>query len=104
MRDVYVGSGSKSLSVLNKHAPALADKILPPVFFPKTKSEHPAGPLAENGLDHAAGELKESGGYEGFVHPVSVYTEATTHRVATAAVAGAAAAAVAVRRMTKNGG
>lgn len=104
MRDAYVGSGSRGLSALGHYAPRIADKILPPVFYSQSESDQPSRPLDQNNLDHAMGELKESGSYEGFVRPISVYTEATTHPGASAAVAGGAAAAVVVRRMTKRGG
>jgi len=105
MRDVYVGSGSKGLSALGHYAPRLADKILPPVFYSQTTTDEPARPLEVNNLEHPMGELEESGGYEGMVRPVSVYTEATTHPGKAAAAVGAAAAAVVgARRMVKNGG
>lgn len=104
MRDVFVGSGGKSLSALGELAPRLADKLLPPVFFSKTESEDPSRPLDQNNLGQPMGELEESGGYEGIVRPVSVYTEATMHPGRAAAVAGVGAAAVALRRITKTGG
>jgi len=94
VRDIFVGSGGKSPSVLGYHAPRLADKLMEAVFFDQTKSDQPPRPLDQNGLEHAAGTLDERGTYPGHVRKTSLYTEAVLHPVrAGAAVAAVAAAA-----------
>ena len=105
MRSVWVGSSSKGMAVLGHYAPRLADRVMAPFVMARTKSDHPSRPLEVNNLQQPMGDLEESGGYEGHTRKVSVYTVATTHPGKTAAaVVGAGAAAVAARRMAKNGG
>jgi short-subunit dehydrogenase len=107
-RDVYVGGGGKALSVMEKYAPRLSDKLMEAVAFRMQQQDGP-GARGDAGLYDASGELKERSGDDRVVLESSLYTKASLHPVLTGALfAGAGLAAVALltrpRRADGNGG
>ncbi|MBF9239561.1 SDR family oxidoreductase [Hymenobacter sp. BT683] len=85
-REVTVGGGGKMINAMSHYAPSLTDKFMEKVFSKQTKSNRPARPRSDNGLDHANARLKERGNYPGHAHETSIYTTATTHPLVAAAV------------------
>ena len=103
-RDVFVGGGGKALSALGQYAPRLADKVTEIIVAPQQKTDRPARPLADNGLDKPAAELRERGQYEGHVAESSLYTKASLHPLVTGALlVGAGLAFGALWRPKSNG-
>ncbi|MBV9926275.1 MAG: SDR family oxidoreductase [Acidobacteria bacterium] len=107
-RDVYVGGGGKALTVMEKYAPRLSDKLMEAVAF-EAQQQDGAGARGDAGLYEASGELKERSGDDRFVFESSIYTKASLHPLLTGALfAGAGLAAVALltrpRRAGTNGG
>ena len=106
MRDIYIGSGSKMMSSLNKRAPGVVDwmneKFMTKLQLRKERASHHDGSLHKPGKD---GHVH--GNHEGHVMKTSFYTRASMHPIATSvALAAAGAAAVALignRKMKKNG-
>jgi short-subunit dehydrogenase len=92
-RDVFVGAGGKSISMLGYYASSLMDTIMEKVFFPLQRKDDAPRPREQNSLDGPAGHLEERGGYEGHVAERSLYTEASLRRRASAVVAGIAVVA-----------
>jgi NADP-dependent 3-hydroxy acid dehydrogenase YdfG len=91
VRDLFVGSGGKMLSVMGYHAPRLTDALMRMTFFSGSKSNQPPDPQDRNGLEMATGTLDERGDYPGMVRKTSIYTEGELHsKVARLAAAGAA--------------
>lgn len=78
-RDVIVGGGGRQLVGLSRLAPRFVDKLMETVFDRAQQRDRPARPLAQNGLDHAAGGLDERGDYDGHVMESSLYTGAVLH-------------------------
>ncbi len=76
-RDVFVGSGGKSLAMLGYYAPSFLDKVMETVFVKQERKDQPPLPLERNSLDKPAGKLEERGGYEGLVIGSSPYTAAS---------------------------
>ena len=107
-RDVYVGGGGKALSVMEKYAPRLSDKLMEAVGFDAQQQDGPrAGVRDDAGLYEASGDLKERSGDDRVVFESSLYTKASLHPVLTGALfvgAGLATAALVSRRKTKAGG
>ncbi|WP_426059055.1 SDR family oxidoreductase [Hymenobacter sp. B1770] len=106
-REVTVGGGGKMINAMNHYAPGLTDLFMEKVFSKQTKSDRPAGPRSNNGLDHGNARLKERGNYPGHTRETSVYTSATMHPLVTAAViagAGVGLAAWLGRSTTSKGG
>lgn len=66
-RDVFVGSGGKSLSMLGYYAAGLMDTVMEKLFIGFQKKDEPPRPREQNSLDGPAGNLEERGGYEGHV-------------------------------------
>ncbi|AKD05059.1 SDR family oxidoreductase [Pontibacter korlensis] len=103
-RDIYVGSGSKMMSSLNKYAPSLVDWVNKTFMTDMQKRKEPA--LHKEGSLHKAGEDgRVDGNYEGHVMRTSLYTRASMHPVVTGAVvaaAGAAAVALIGKKRQKN--
>ena len=77
-RDVFVGAGGKSLSVLGHAVPSLTDKIMETLFVDFQRKDEPPRPDTgeRTSLDSAAGSLDDRGGYEGHVAESSLYTKA----------------------------
>ena len=94
--EVTVGGGGKLITSMARHAPRLLDKFMENVFAKQEKSDHPARPLADNGLDRAAGRLQERGNYPGHTRETSLYTSATLNPIITAAVMAGGAALLAM--------
>ncbi len=90
--EVTVGGGGRMITAMARHTPRLLDVFMEKVFAKQEKSERPARPLAENGLDHAAGRLQERGNYPGHTRETSVYTTAALNPLATAAMVAAGGA------------
>ncbi|MDQ3780429.1 MAG: SDR family oxidoreductase [Chloroflexota bacterium] len=104
VRDIFVGGGGKGPSMLGYSMPRLTDRVMRAVFFAGSKSDRPAGPRDEHGLDRPSGELAARGNYEGYVAETSPYTTAALHPVASrAALVGAGAAALVWWRATRHG-
>jgi hypothetical protein len=107
VRDVFVGGGGKALSMLDKYAPRLGDKVMETFMFDAQKQQEPAHPRGDGGLYEASGELKERSGDPVYVSESSLYTKASLHPLlAGALVAGAGLAAAALllpRRASGNG-
>ena len=101
--EVTVGGGGKLISAMARHTPRLLDSFMENVFARQEKSEHPAGPLDDNGLDHAAGRLQERGNYPGHTRETSLYTTASLHPVATAAVVTGSALLLAFWALVRRG-
>ena len=98
-RDLFVGSGGKSLSSLGYHAPRLGDKLMESdAFVAMNKSKEPRQrPFSDSGLEHPANRLSERGNYKGHTKEVSLYTQAKTNPwIAGAVVAGAGLVAAAL--------
>lgn len=104
-RDVFAGGGGKAISMTEKYAPRLTDKVMEWTMTRMQKSDEPPRPLEDNGLDKAAGELEERGGGHAYVAESSLYTKASLHPVVTTAlVVGAGLAIAALWRPTQSNG
>lgn len=107
-RDVYVGGGGKALSVMEKYAPRLSDKVMESFMFDAQQQDGPrAGVRGDAGLYEASGELKERSGDDRVVFESSAYTKASLHPLLTGALfvgAGLATAALVSRRKAKGDG
>ena len=106
VRDVYVGGGGKALSVLEKYAPRLGDKLMETFMFDAQQQDGPPGARGDGGLYEASGELKERSGDPRVVMESSLYTKASLHPLLTCALfagAGLAAAALLGRTRRANG-
>jgi short-subunit dehydrogenase len=96
-RDVYVGGGGKALSVMEKYAPRLSDKLMEAVAFDVQQQDDPEGAPGKVGLYEASGDLRERSGDDRVVFESSLYTKASLHPYLTGALfAGAGLAAVAL--------
>ena len=102
-RDIFVGSGAKLMSSLNKYAPSLADWVNKTFMTKMQMTDEPA--RHKEGSLHVPGtDGMIHGNHKGHVMKTSLYTRASRHPVLTGTVvAGAAAAAVALmnRKKTK---
>ncbi len=84
-RDVFVGSGGKSISMM-QHVPGLADKVMESETFQNlNKSDQPANP-SDDALYGPTTGLNERGNYPGHVKNTSLYTKASLHPLATGAL------------------
>lgn len=93
-RDIFVGSGGKMMSSINKYAPGLMDWVSENFISKQEVRDEPA--QHREGALHQAGEGGEMrGDYKGHVMKKSFYTRAAMNPVLTGTVA-AAAGAVAV--------
>lgn len=94
-RDIYVGSSSKVMSSLNKHAPGVVDWVNEKFMTSLQLRDERAQPR-EDSLHQAGSDGKVHGNYKGHVRKTSLYTRASLHPVVTSAlVAAAGTAAVA---------
>jgi short-subunit dehydrogenase len=105
-RDIVVGGGGRAFIGMKRWTPALFDQYMEKAFVHQEKADYAPRPLQQNGLDHAAGKLKERGNYPGHTRETSFYTEAVTTgspalRTALLAGAGVALAAWLGRAATK---
>lgn len=95
VRDIYVGSMSRIMSSLGKHAPKAADWLSETMMAPREFRDEPARD-PEGALFEPQRDSDVYGDHPGFVRPVSVYTRAVMHpMLASAAVGGALAIAAA---------
>lgn len=102
-RDVFAGGGGKGIAAFGHFAPRLADKFMESAVIKGTKSNRPPQPRQHNGLDHPTEDLTERGNYEGHVAKTSLYTKASLHPLATAAlVAGAGVGIAALLRNSQS--
>jgi len=85
-RDVFAGGGGKAISMTEKYAPRLTDKVMEWTMTDMQKSNEPPRPLEDNGLDHPSGELEERGGGHAYVAETSLYTKASLHPLMTTAI------------------
>ena len=85
-REVFAGGGGKAISVAEKYAPRLTDKVMEWTMEDMQQSGKPARRREQHGLFKASGELKERGGYEGHVMESSLYTRASLHPLMTTAL------------------
>jgi short-subunit dehydrogenase len=85
-RDLFAGFGGKALSASGNYAPRLTDKLMELTMEPMQKSDKPPRPREQNGLNQAAGGLRERGGYDGHVMESSAYTKATMHPLLSGAI------------------
>lgn len=85
-RDVFVGAGGKAMSIGGKYAPRLTDKVMEAALFDIQQSEKPSPEERRDGLYNATEDLRERGGYEGYVAETSVYTKASLHPLVTGAI------------------
>lgn len=85
-RDVFAGGGGKAISMTEKYAPRLTDKVMEWTMPRMQKGDEPPRPLEQNGLDKAAGNLEERGGGHAYVAETSLYTKASLHPLVTTAV------------------
>jgi short-subunit dehydrogenase len=76
-RDVFVGGGAASLSILGRFASRLTDKLMERSFFDQQRKDRPQRPTAESNIDEPTGDLEERGDYEGHVAETSLYTRAS---------------------------
>ena len=105
-RDVFVGSGGKSMSMLGYYASGLMDTIMEKFFAPMERGDERPRPRERNVIDEPVGELEERGDYEGHVSESSLYTKASLRpRLTGAALAGIGlvGAALYARRKQKGG-
>src|SRR5687767_13985961 len=105
-RDVFAGGGGNELSMMDKYAPRLGDKVMETFMFDAQKLDEPARPRGDGGLYEASGELKERSGDDYRVMESSLYTKASLHPLLTCTlIAGAGLAAAALLRPRgSNGG
>ena len=89
-RDVFVGGGAKSMSMLGYYASSLMDKLMETVFYDQQRGGRPASPSEDNILDSPSGELEERGDYEGHVSETSLYTRVAQRRGLTGKAVAAA--------------
>ncbi|EYB69098.1 hypothetical protein DEIPH_ctg011orf0066 [Deinococcus phoenicis] len=79
-RELYVGGGAKGIAASGDFAPQATEQTLAAVAIPRTLSDKPPLPRERHILYHPTERLEERGDYPGVVQPVSLYTEAATHR------------------------
>ena len=104
-RDVFAGGGGKAMSMMDKYAPRLGDKVMESFMFDAQKQDKPARPRGDGGLYEASGELKERSGDPMYVSESSLYTKASLHPLLTGAIiAGAGLAAAALLRPRRANG
>lgn len=94
VRDVYAGSGGKSVAAMGYYAPRLTDRLMEQFVIPGSESGQPARPRDENGLARPSNNLQERGNYPGHVMRTSLYTQASLHPAITSAVVAGAGMAL----------
>lgn len=91
-RDIFVGSGGKVMSSINKYAPGLMDWVSENILSKQELRDRPAQ-HREGSLQEAGKDGKVHGDYDGHVMKTSFYTRAAMHPVITGTVMAAAGAA-----------
>lgn len=81
VRDIFVGGAGKALSVANKYAPRLVDKVMETFASDSQRSNRLASTSPENGLDSPSGDGRVAGDYKGHVRRSSLYTKSVIHPV-----------------------
>src|SRR4030095_12438589 len=76
-RDIYVGGGSKGISVLGQNAPRATDKVMEWMMFDLQQSDRPARSRERHSLDKPSGRSAERGHYDGHVAESSLYTKSS---------------------------
>jgi short-subunit dehydrogenase len=76
VRDMFVGSAAKVVSIMNKFAPRLTDKFVANTVIPGTHSGKPR--YRRDALHTPSEDLRVHGDYEGLVRQ-SLYTRASMH-------------------------
>jgi short-subunit dehydrogenase len=104
-RDVFIGGGGKSLSVLGNYAPRTTDKVMEWAMFDLQQSDQPARDRELHSLDKPSGPSGERGHYPGHVAESSLYTKSSLHPIITGGVllAGAGLGYVLYRGLNSNG-
>lgn len=100
-REIVVGFGGKSLTVLGKLFPTMTDWIMGHTMFGLQHSDRPAGPRDSHTLyEPRERGLRERGLHSQYVHETSAYTQMRLHPLVTvgAAVAAGLACTDLVRR------
>lgn len=105
-RDIVVGSGGRAFIGMKRWTPVLFDQYMEKAFAKQEHADDAPRPIQQNGLDRAAGGLRERGNYPGYTRETSFYTAAVTTgspalRTALLAGAGVALAAWLGRRDKK---
>jgi short-subunit dehydrogenase len=95
VRDVFAGGAGKAISLTEKLAPRVTDKVMEATMFDMQRMDEPPNRPREGGLYEASGELKERGGRSKYVMESSLYTKASLHPLVTAALVLGAGLAVA---------
>ncbi|MBO2007524.1 SDR family oxidoreductase [Hymenobacter negativus] len=94
-RDIVVGGGGRAFIGMQRWTPAVFDQYMEKAFAKQEHADEAPRPLAQNGLDRAAGDLRERGNYPGYTRETSFYTAAVTTgspALRTALLAGAGVA------------
>lgn len=103
-RDIYIGSSAKAMSVLNRVAPGLIERVSGPMMIKQQRRNEPprdpAGTLYQPGVD---GRVR--GDHPGYVMRRSVYTRSSLHPLLAGALVAAAGIAVVtlINRNARNG-
>jgi short-subunit dehydrogenase len=104
-RDVFIGGGGKSLSVLGNYAPRTTDKVMEWTMFDLQQSDQPARARELHSLDKPSGPSGERGHYPGHVAESSLYTKSSLHPMITGGLllAGAGLGYALYRGLNSNG-
>ncbi len=96
-RDLFVGSGGKSIAAFGDLSPKATDKAMEGFVIPRTHSGRPPLPRAQNALNAPSERLSERGDYPGLVRGHSLYTQAAqSGNLRRALIIGASVVAVAL--------
>jgi short-subunit dehydrogenase len=99
VRDLFVGSQAKLGAVAGAVAPRLTDLLMERYMFWSQRADRPSRRTGDSALHGPGYGLHERGTHQGWVRSRSYYLKAEMHRRAIAlAVAGSAAALLALRR------
>lgn len=93
-RDLFVGGGGKALSLGEKYAPRLTDKMMEWFGFGAQKSDKRNLNREQNGLHKPSGGGEARGNYDGHVSETSLYTKSSLHPFLTGGLLLAAGAVV----------
>jgi hypothetical protein len=91
VRDAFIGSGARTLSMLATTAPRLLDRLSAKFLVPAQFGDQPATP--SDNLYHGKAEAQVRGDHQGSTIRPSLYSRAARNPAVTAAAFGAAAAA-----------
>ena len=100
-RDIYVGSGARAMSLMNRTLPRAMDRVGSTVMMRgQVRSEPPREP--EGALHRPGVGGRVRGDHPGHVMRTSFYTQASLHPVLTGAIIGVASAAAAALISSRN--